>query len=155
MAKIKQGAKAPPFELLDKDGVSYSLDSFKEKYLVVYFYPKDDTSGCTLEAKGFTALLKKFSKLKTAIVGISGGDEKTKAKFCKKYDLDVLLVSDPDFKVAKAYDSYGQKTFMGRKYTGVLRKTFVLDAKHKVVKIFDSVKADGHAEEVLEYIKTL
>lgn len=154
-ATIKEGTRAPNFELLDKDGIPHSPKSFKEKYLVVYFYPKDDTPGCTLEAQGFTAQLKKFQKLNTAVVGISGGDEKTKATFCKKFDLEVLLISDADFKVAKSYDSYGKKKFMGREYTGILRKTFVLDDKRNIVKIYDDVKADGHAEEVLEFIKTL
>ncbi|MBN8549199.1 MAG: peroxiredoxin [Deltaproteobacteria bacterium] len=155
MKKVKEGAKAPAFELCDKDGTKHALKSMKEKYVVLYFYPKDDTPGCTLEAKEFTADLKKYSKLKAAVIGVSGGDEKTKTKFCKKHDLDVLLLSDPDFEVAKAYESYGQKTFMGRKYMGILRNTFVLDAKRKILKVFSAVKPEGHSAEVLAYLKSL
>jgi len=153
MAKLKIGSKAPAFSLPDKNGEIKKLSEFEAEYLVVYFYPKDDTPGCTIESKGFSKDLKKFNKLNAEIIGISGGDAKTKTSFCKKYKLKTLLLSDTDFAVSKKYGAYGPKVFMGRKYKGILRNTYILDAKRKVVKIFEKVTPDEHPGEVLEFLK--
>ena len=118
---VKVGGKAPAFTLKDKDGKAYALKDIPGAFRILYFYPKDDTPGCTIEAKAFSKDLDKFKKLGATIVGISGGDEKTKTKFCKKYDLNILLLSDTDFKVSDAYGQYGEKSFMGRKYMGISR----------------------------------
>lgn len=151
---ISIGKKAPSFSLPDRDGQRHSLSKFKEDFLVVYFYPKDNTSGCTIEAREFQKQLKKFSALGAGVVGISGGDEKSKTKFCENHGLKFPLLSDPDFKVARKYHSYGQMTFMGRKFKSVLRNTFVLDKKRRIVQVFEKVSAPGHAKEVLNFLKT-
>lgn len=155
MAGLKIGQSAPRFSLKDKDGKAYSLAAQKAAYTVLYFYPKDDTPGCTLEAKEFSQTLPKFKSRNVQVVGVSGGNEKTKASFCKKYSLKIPLVSDTNFKVAKSFGAYGTKKFMGRTFQGIFRKTFLLDKTGKIVRIFDSVKPEGHAEEVLKVIDML
>jgi peroxiredoxin Q/BCP len=152
---MKLGQKAPDFSLKDRTGKDYSLKSFKGDFLVVYFYPKDNTPGCTTEAVRFNEDRAKFKKHKIDIVGISGGDEKSKEKFCTKHDLDLVLLSDTDFTVAKLYRSFGEKTFMGRKYKGIFRTTFILDKSRKVIKIFEKVSVNEHSAEVLEAVKSL
>jgi len=147
------GKKAPEFALKDKDGVVHTLRDIEAAHVCVFFYPKDNTPGCTLEAKEFTSHLKKFSQKGCALIGISGGDEKSKAKFCKSNALEVTLLSDPDYRVAKAYKTYGEKKFMGRTYNGIFRKTFVLGPDRKIVKVFEEVKPEGHAEEVLAFLE--
>jgi peroxiredoxin Q/BCP len=155
MAGLQVGQPAPRFSLKDKDGKAHSLDTSKAEYTVLYFYPKDDTPGCTLEAKEFSQFIDRFASKNVRVVGVSGGDEKTKAKFCSKHSLTVPLVSDTDFKVAKAYGSYGTKKFMGRTFQGIFRKTFLIDKAGKIAHIFDTVKPEGHAEEVLAAIDQL
>lgn len=147
--------KAPDFTLEDRTGKPYSLSSFRNKNIVLFFYPKDDTPGCTIESKEFSSALTKFKKLNTEVIGISGGDNKTKEKFCKKHGLKGLMLSDPDFAIAKKYDTFGEKQFMGRKFMGIFRKTFVIDPKGFLVKEFDLVKPEGHAEEVLSFLKEM
>lgn len=146
------GKKSPSFALKDKDGKVHRLEDLPGRYTVVYFYPKDDTPGCTIEAMQFTGAKAALKKLGASVVGISGGDARSKAAFCKKHGLRLTLLSDPNFAVAKRFGAYGKKRAMGRTYTGILRKTFVLDDSQKVVKIFDEVKADGHAQEVIKFI---
>ena len=153
MADLKIGQIAPRFSLKDKDGKAHSLG--KAEYTVLYFYPKDDTPGCTLEAKEFSHLIQQFKSRNVEVVGVSGGNEKTKASFCKKHSLKVPLVSDSNFKVAKSYGAYGLKKFMGRSFEGIFRKTFLVDKSGKIAHIFDSVKPEGHAEEVLAAIDQL
>jgi peroxiredoxin Q/BCP len=155
MAGLKIGQSAPHFSLTDKDGKAHSLDKPKAEYTVLYFYPKDDTPGCTLEAKEFSQFIEKFTSRNVRVVGVSGGDDKTKAKFCKKYSLKVPLVSDTTFKVAKSYGAYGTKKFMGRTFQGIFRKTFLVDKAGKIARIFDTVKPEGHAQEVLAAIDEL
>ncbi|MDP4039754.1 MAG: peroxiredoxin [Candidatus Pacearchaeota archaeon] len=147
--------KSKNFKLKDKFGKPHELNDFKEKYKVIYFYPKDNTPGCTIEANQFSELLKDFKKLSTKIIGISGGDEKSKTKFCEKYNLKVLLLSDPDFKVSKDFKVYGEKSFMGRKFLGINRRTFILDKNNNILKVYEKVNALGHAKEVLDFIKEL
>jgi len=155
MSKLKVGDKAPKFKLIDKDSEEHGVGLDKSDYLVLFFYPKDNTPGCTLEAQGFSASLKDFTRRKAKVIGISGGDQKTKDKFCAKYDLKVVLVSDTDFSVAKAYGVFGDKKFMGRVYKGIFRTTFIVDKSGKIAHVFEDVKPDGHAEEVLGVLKGL
>ena len=150
---MKTGTTAPAFNLVDRNNKALSLKSLKGKQVVLFFYPKDDTPGCTIEAIEFSAKLPLFKKLGVELIGISGGDSKTKEKFCKKHNLQVTLLSDSDFQVAKSYGSFGPKTFMGRKYEGIFRKTFLIDAKGKIAHIFDEVDPKTHAEEVLAALK--
>ena len=151
MIKVKE--QAPDFSLRDKDGEIHSLSEVNSDYVIVYFYPKDNTPGCTIEAKDFSRDKKEFDKLNTTIIGISGGDEKSKTKFCEKQNLKILLLSDSDFSISNNYGVYGEKSFMGRKYMGISRWTFVLNKNHKIIKIYDKVKPGIHSEEVLEFIK--
>ena len=155
MAELKVGQSAPGFSLKDKDGKTHQLNAAKADYTVLYFYPKDDTPGCTLEAKEFSSAMKDFKARNVAVVGVSGGNEKTKASFCTKHKLLVPLVSDPGFKVAKSYGAFGKKSFMGRTFEGVFRKTFLLDKKGKIAHIFGAVKPEGHVDEVLRAIDEL
>ncbi|HMO01702.1 MAG TPA: thioredoxin-dependent thiol peroxidase [Oligoflexia bacterium] len=148
---LKEGSSAPEFKLTDRTGKVYSLSSFAGKTTVLYFYPKDDTPGCTIEAKEFSAMLGKFEKLGVVVIGISGGDDGAKEKFCEKHDLKVLLLSDTSFVVSKKYGAFGEKKFMGKTYNGILRKTFIIDSVSKIVKIYDDVKAEGHASEVYDF----
>lgn len=150
---MKIASKAPAFTLKDKDGNAHALSKVDAAWTVIYFYPKDSTPGCTIEAKEFSKLLPEFKKAKAAVIGISGGDEKSKTKFCAKEKLSVLLLSDPDYVVATRYGSYGEKSFMGRTYMGILRNTFILDRNKRIAHIIESVKPPGHAKEVLGWIK--
>lgn len=150
-----EGKKAPDFNLKDFEASSHPLASFKSPYLVLFFYPKDNTPGCTVESISFSKDLEKFKKLGADVIGISGGDEKTKTKFIQKHKLKVKLLSDPEFKTSKKYRSYGKKSFMGRTYDGIYRNTFVLDKNRKIIKVFESVKPPIHSKEVLEYLKSL
>lgn len=152
---MKVGNKAPAFTLPDKDGVKYSLKDIKADFTLIYFYPKDNTPGCTIEAVGFTKNLNKFKKLNTEIIGISGGDEKSKTKFCDKHKLKLTLLSDTDFKVSEKYGVYGKKKFMGRVFKGIKRMSFLLDSNKKIIKIYENVKPATHPDEVLSFIKDL
>jgi len=152
---IKVGASAPDFALKDKEGKIHKLKDVKANYTIIYFYPKDNTPGCTIEANMFNKDLDKYAKIKTKIIGISGGDEKSKTKFCNKHDLKLLLLSDIDFKVSTKYGVYGEKKFMGRTYMGISRVTFILDKNKKVTKVFEKVKPLVHSNEVLEFLKNI
>ena len=150
---VNVGEQAPDFSLRDKDSNIHSLSEINSDHVVIYFYPKDSTPGCTIEAQEFSKDIEEFNKLNTTIIGISGGDEKSKTKFCEKHDLKILLLSDSDFSVSNNYGVYGEKSFMGRKYMGISRWTFVLNKDHKIIKIYDKVKPELHSQEVLEFIK--
>lgn len=155
MSELQEGKKAPAFSLKDKNSDIVALKDIDSDFAVVYFYPRDNTPGCTIEAKEFTADLKKFKKLGTTVIGISGGDEKSKTTFCTKHKLEIPLLSDPEGTLGSKYGAYGEKNFMGKKSIGFIRKTFVLDQKRNIVKIYHNVKAEGHSQEVLEYIRSL
>jgi thioredoxin-dependent peroxiredoxin len=150
---LSEKLKAPNFKLKDKDGQEHQLNKINSKFTIIYFYPKDNTPGCTIEAKMFNKYLENFEKMDTKIIGISGGDEKSKTKFCEKHDLKLLLLSDPEFEVSKAYKAYGEKFFMGRRFMGIHRYTYVLDKNKKVIKLYDRVKPADHPIEVLNFIK--
>ncbi len=152
---IEINKKAPAFTLKDKDGIKISLKDIKSKYTLVYFYPKDNTSGCTTEATEFSKYKNQLEKEGISIIGISGGDEKTKTKFVEKNKLKITLLSDPEFKISNKYSVYGEKKFMGRTYIGIKRTSFLLDENKKIIKIYNKVKPAEHAKEVLEDVKEL
>jgi len=153
MAVAQEGRTAPDFRLLDKDGSEHRLSRLPAAATVLFFYPKDDTPGCTLEAKEFSAAVKRFTAMNVAVFGISGGDPKSKEKFCRKHNLGITLLADHDFAVAAAYGVYGLKKFMGREYKGINRTTFIIGPDRRVLKVFEEVKPAGHAAEVLEFLK--
>jgi peroxiredoxin Q/BCP len=146
------GQPAPNFSLADKDGRPHSLNDFSHPYLVIYFYPKDDTPGCSIEAKEFSDALNDLSASGIGVVGISGGTNETKAKFCSKLNLTVTLLSDTDFSVAKAYGVFGPKKYMGKTYEGIFRHTFVLDKSRKIIKHFTEVSLENHVPEVKAFV---
>jgi peroxiredoxin Q/BCP len=153
MKELKIGSKAPDFSLKDKDDNTTSLNEIDSDFVVVYFYPKDMTKGCTLEAKGFNDDLQKYEKLNIKIIGVSSGNNESKKKFCEKNNLELTLLSDTNFSVSKEYGVYGKKKFMGREYLGISRTTFILDKYLKIIRIFNKVKPIGHSKQVLEFIK--
>ena len=155
MKELRVGAKAPKFELTDKDGVAVTSAWAKSDFTVLYFYPKDSTPGCTIEAKEFSDSLAAFRARKASVIGVSGGDDRSKLTFCKKHALKVCLVSDSDFGVSQAYGVYGEKKFMGRTFNGIHRKTFVVDSRGVIAHVFSTVKPAGHADEVLQVIDEL
>jgi peroxiredoxin Q/BCP len=146
---IEEGKRAPDFKLKGTDGKTYSLSDFTGKYVVLYFYPKDDSTGCTIEAKGFNKAQENFKKLNAVVIGISKDSIDSHKKFCDKYSLKFLLLSDPDNKVIKEYGAYGDRGAFG---VGTLRKTFIIDKKGNVIKIFNKVRALGHEKEVTEIL---
>jgi thioredoxin-dependent peroxiredoxin len=149
MSLIDIGKKAPSFTLKDQTGASRSLSDFAGRSVILYFYPKDDTPGCTAESCAFQANLPKFTKGKAEVLGVSILDEKSKAKFAAKYDLTFPLLADADHEVAEKYGVWQQKTRYGRKYMGIVRTTYLIGPDGKVARRWDNVKVDGHAEEVL------
>ena len=155
MNALPEGRKAPAFSLKDKDGAVHRLSELDDDYVVLFFYPKDNTPGCTIEASAFSKDIQKFTKVGATVIGISGGDEKSKTKFCTKHKLRTTLLSDSDFSVSKKYGVYGTKKFMGKTFQGIRRATFVLDENRKIVKVFDKVKPLGHSKEVLSTIQDL
>ena len=147
---IKLNAKAPDFELDGSDGKRHKLSEFKGKNLVLYFYPKDDTPGCTREACGFRDTIGEIKKTGAEVVGISKDGLESHDKFRSKYKLNFLLLSDPRSRVIKLYDSYGDKGIFG---WGTIRKTYIIDKSGKIVKIYAKVHPEGHEAEVLEFLK--
>jgi peroxiredoxin Q/BCP len=155
MALIEPGKKAPSFSLPDQAGTIHSLADYAGQPVVIYFYPKDDTPGCTKESCQFQDNLPKFKKSKAAVFGMSMLDSKSKAKFAKKYDLTFPLLADEDKSVMEKYGVWQEKSMYGRKYMGVARTTYLIGPDGKVVKRWDAVKVDGHAEEVLAAVQAL
>ncbi|MBP9816468.1 MAG: thioredoxin-dependent thiol peroxidase [Candidatus Pacebacteria bacterium] len=150
----KEGHKAPGFSLPDQDGTVRSLSDYIGKRLVLYFYPKDDTPGCTIEAQVLGDSIKKFQKLGTEVIGVSADSVKSHKKFCDKFSIPFPLLSDEEKKMVNAYGVWGEKQMMGRKYMGIRRTTFVIGPQGKIIKIFENVKPPKHAEELLEYLST-
>ena len=149
MANLKEGDKAPDFSVPDAEGNVVRLKDLRGKNVVLYFYPKDDTPGCTKEACAFRDSFGKFRKRGIEVLGVSLDSEKSHQKFAKKFDLPFRLLADTDRALSEKYGTYGEKKFMGRKYMGVHRMTFLIDEKGKIKKIYEKVKPDDHAEEVL------
>ena len=149
---LKEGNKAPAFKLESSEGDSVSLDDLKGKTVVLYFYPKDDTPGCTREAQGFRDAAAALKKKKAVVLGVSRDSVKSHCSFRDKYDLNFPLLSDPDGKVIRAYGAWGEKNMYGKKTEGIIRTTVVIGPDGKVAKVFPRVKVDGHVEKVLEAI---
>ena len=154
-AKIAVGGKAPGFTLPRDGGGEVSLTDFKGKKLVLYFYPKADTPGCTIEAKDFSRLAPAFARAKTAVLGVSADPVKKQDKFKAKHDLTIALASDETLEMLKAYGVWAEKSMYGRTYMGVLRNTYLIGPDGKIARIWEKVKVAGHAEEVLEAAKAL
>jgi len=147
---LKEGVAAPTFTTKDAEGDSIRLKDFRGQKVVLYFYPKDDTPGCTKEACSFRDAFSKFKKRGIQVLGVSPDDEGSHKKFAAKYKLPFTLLTDIDHAISNTYGVYGEKKFMGRTYMGVNRTTFLIDEKGKIKKVFEKVKPEEHASEVLE-----
>ena len=145
--------KASNFTLPSTSQNNYSLKNSIGKYVVLYFYPKDDTPGCTIETNDFNKLLPKFKKLDCEIYGISKDSLKTHDKFRTKYKIKFNLLADEEIKVLKKYKVWGKKKFLGREFMGIIRTTFLIDKKGKIINIWENVKVKEHAKEVMETLK--
>ena len=150
---VKLNNKAPNFKAQSTSNKAYSLNDSKGKYVVLYFYPKDDTPGCTIETKDFNSLLSKFKKLNCEIYGISKDDLKSHNKFREKYKVKFNLLADEEKKIIKDYKVWGKKKFMGKEFMGVIRTTFLIDKKGKIIKIWKNVRVKDHAKEVLNFLE--
>ena len=150
---IKNKLKAPNFKLLSTGDKEIELNKLKSKYIVLYFYPKDDTPGCTLETKDFNKLLNKFKKEDCLIFGISKDNIKSHEKFKKKYSVKFDILADEDKKVMKSYKVWAKKKFMGREFMGTVRSTYIIDKNKKILNSWTNVKALGHANEVYDFLK--
>jgi peroxiredoxin Q/BCP len=150
---IAEGRAAPDFTLQDQDGTHVSLSGLKGKPIVLYFYPKDDTPGCTTEACAFRDARADYEKAGAVVLGVSPDDAKSHKKFADKFSLPFTLLADPDHAVCEAYGVWKEKNMYGRKYFGVERTTFVIDRDGTIAKIFPKVKVGGHSDAVLETIK--
>ena len=150
MALVEPGKKAPAFALKDQTGTTRRLSDYAGKPLVLFFYPKDDTPGCTKEACDFQESLPRFNKSKAAVLGISILDEASKARFSDKYGLAFPLLADPDHAVAEKYGVWQEKSLYGRSFMGIVRTTYLIDREGRVAKRWDKVKVDGHARAVLD-----
>jgi len=152
---IEPGKKAPAFSLPDQEGTTHSLADYAGQPVVLYFYPKDDTPGCTKESCAFQDNLPKFKKSKAAVLGMSVLNSASKAKFADKYGLTFPLLADEDHAVMEKFGVWQEKSMYGKKYMGVARTTYLIGPDGKVVKRWDGVKVDGHAEEVLAAVQAL
>jgi thioredoxin-dependent peroxiredoxin len=152
---LTEGDLAPDFSLPNDAGKTRALGELKGKKIVLYFYPKDDTSGCTLEAQDFSRLKGDFEKAGAVIIGMSPDSAKKHAKFREKQGLSVELVADEATSTLQAYGVWAEKSMYGRKYMGVVRTTFLIDTKGKIAKVWEKVSVPGHAEEVLQAARSL
>ena len=152
---IEEGKKAPAFTLKNQDGKAVKLSDFAGKNVVLYFYPKDNTPGCTTEACDFRDQHGKLEKAGAVVLGVSPDAEKTHLKFAGKFGLPFTLLADPEHEVAEKYGSWGEKTLYGRKFMGIIRSTFLIGSDGKVAKVWPKVKVAGHVDEVLEAVKSL
>lgn len=153
ISKIEVGKPAPDFTLLDQDGKNHSLSDYKGKWVLLYFYPKDDTPGCIKEACAIRDHYDGFKKIKAVILGVSVDSTKSHGKFRDKYNLPFILLSDEKKEVVNMYGVWAKKKFMGREYMGTLRNSYLIDPKGMVAKIYEKVTPAIHAEEVLRDIK--
>jgi len=155
MPLIEPGKKAPAFSLKDQHGQIHRLADYAGHPVVLFFYPKDDTPGCTKEARAFRDTQRKFTAHKAIILGMSGQGEASKAKFAAKYDLTFPLLADEGYEVAEKYGAWQKKLLYGRTFMGISRTTFLIGPDGKVAKRWDKVKVDGHADDVLKALETL
>ena len=153
--KLQSGDPAPDFTLPDQDGKLHSLAANRGRWTVVYFYPKDDTPGCTIEACGFRDAWAKYKREKIQVWGISADSVAKHAKFIAKFELPFTLLADEDKEVVKKYGVWGKKKFMGREFMGINRVTFLIDPKGQIAKVYEKVKPEDHAEEILADRKKL
>jgi len=151
---LEVGTQAPQFTLPDKDGNPVSLSDFRGKKVVLYFYPKDNTPGCTRQACAFTGALSEFQALNTVVIGVSKDSTASHQKFAEKYGLDFILLSDPDRQAIEAYGVWQEKKNYGKTSMGVVRSTFVIDEQGVIEKVMPKVKPDTNAEEILAYLRT-
>jgi len=151
---ISAGIPAPDFELPDETGTKHRLSSFRGQPVVLYFYPADDTPGCTKEACNFRDDYSAYKKARVTILGVSPDTAKSHAKFKEKYQLPFPLLADEDHKICEAYGVWGPKKIMGREYDGVLRTTFLIDGSGQIAHVFENVRASEHSAEILEYLQT-
>jgi peroxiredoxin Q/BCP len=147
---LKTGAKAPTFALRDGNGKLHRLSQYKGKKVVLYFYPKDGTPGCTLEAEDFNRARKKIEAKGAVVLGVSPDNEVSHKRFSQELSLDFPLLADPDGSVSAKYGAYGERSLYGRKFNGIYRSTMIIDEDGKVAKIFENVKVKGHTKEVLK-----
>ncbi len=147
---ISEGKSVPKFQLSDADGNTVKSSEIKGKKFVIYFYPKDFTPGCTVEADEFSRDYKKFQKAGIEIIGISKDDVESHKKFCKKMKIPYILLADVKTEVSKLFGVWGKKNFMGKEYMGIKRSTFLVNENGKIFKVFEKVKPKGHSKEVLE-----
>ena len=153
MSLLHDHTKAPLFEAKDQNGKTHSLASYAGSWVLLYFYPKDDTPGCTKEACMIRDSYPDFKKLGITVLGVSADSEKSHKKFEEKYDLPFTLLSDTEHAIGKAYGAWGMKKFMGRTYEGMSRVSYLIDPKGMIAKVYDKVKPEIHAEEVLRYLQ--
>ncbi len=149
------GSQAPAFTLNDQNGEAHSLSEAKGSWVLIYFYPKDDTPGCTKEACALRDAFPAFKKLDALVYGVSVDSEKSHGKFVEKYQLPFVLLADTDKTMVEAYGVWGKKKFMGREYMGTNRMSFLIDPQGKIAKIYEKVKPETHADEVLADLKAL
>ena len=147
---LPEGIAAPDFSLPDETGGPHKLSDYRDKYVVLYFYPKDDTPGCTTEACNFRDDYSAYHKAGVTILGVSPDSPEKHAKFKSKYDLPFSLLADSDHKVCELYGVWGRKKFMGREYDGVLRTTYLIDPQGVIARVFENVKPADHSTEILE-----
>ena len=152
---MKKNSKALSFSLPSTSNNKYSLKDSLGKYVVLYFYPKDDTPGCTIETNDFNKLLSKFKKLNCEVLGVSKDSLKSHYKFKEKYKIKFDLLADEDLKVLKKYKVWGKKKFMGREFMGTIRSTYLINKKGQIIKVWNNVKVKDHAKEVLETLSNL
>ena len=153
--KLKPNQTAPNFKLASTDGTTFELKNIKKKNIILYFYPKDDTPGCTLESKDFSKLNTMINKNNTVVLGISKDNMESHLKFKKKYKLKFELLSDEKIKVIKKFGVWGMKSFLGKKYKGVIRSTFLINTKGKIHRIWSNVRVKDHAKSVIEELKNI
>ncbi len=153
--KLKMGQLAPDFSLSDQTGKEHKLSDYKDGWVLVYFYPKDDTPGCTKEACSIRDNFPKFKKSQATVLGVSVDSVKSHAKFAEKYKLPFILLADEDKTVVKKYSVWAKKKFTGREYMGTLRTSFLISPDGKIVKIYEKVNPEVHAEEVLKDLKNI
>ncbi|MBI5553536.1 MAG: thioredoxin-dependent thiol peroxidase [Candidatus Diapherotrites archaeon] len=153
--KSSIGTRTPAFSLPDQSNHPVSLKDFSGKWLVLYFYPKDDTPGCTIEARDFTGFREQFHKMGAAIAGVSPDSPQNHAKFCQKYELGITLLCDEKREVLEKFGAWGLKQNYGKESMGVLRTTYLIDPQGRIAEVWRNVKADGHAQAVMEKLKEL
>lgn len=150
---LKEGIKAPNFTLVNKDGNSISLSDYLGKKIVLYFYPKDNTPGCTKQACAFAANYNVFKNNDVVVIGVSKDSVDSHVKFAEKYNLPFILLSDPELKAIAAYDVWHEKKMAGKTYMGVVRSTYIISEEGNILKAMEKVKPDTNAEEIINYLK--